>query len=193
VAKRPRRPRGPTDIRWILTPILDGKEPDAVILSRARSAIRDFLGRVEGFGREALDIRPHPFWRVYAEQAEKALAIVRKARADDPFKAFSLELWEATLVLTELGARAHKIKVNRFRTAKAIAKRKQTKAPGVKARRELIQKLCKDANVPIDAPGITDWLAGETNRSPTTMKTDLKAIWAELSLLPKKRRTPTKK
>jgi hypothetical protein len=182
VAKRPRRPRGPADIRWILIPIpiLNGEKVDAAVLSRARSEIRDFLAQVEASGREALDIGPHPFRQVYAEKAEEALTIVGKALAGDPFQAFSPERIRALAVLVELGAKAHAVKINRLgertRPAKATKKAAKNRKPNADARRKRILEICAKNNKGLDEHGTVKWLAHQLKVSTSTIKLDFEKL-----------------
>lgn len=68
----------------------------------------------------------------------------------------------------------------------ATAKATATKKLNVKARHELIRKLCGEADVPIETPKIADWLAEKTGVSVSTTKTDLRTLRAEPSFLPEK-------
>ena len=88
-------------------------------------------------------------------------------------------------VKKETAARVEKRTIERQKKA-ATAKATATKKLNVKARHQLIRKLCDDADVPIETPKIADWLAERTGVCASTIKSDLRTLRAELSFLPEK-------
>jgi len=111
----------PKGLRWLSIPVVDWKEADAAVQSDLRSKVLTTLDAALAAGSDALDKPLDPSARA---SAEEAMAIVREARAGDPFEAFSPDVVEACLTLVRFGAVAlSKAVANSRRAARAAAGR----------------------------------------------------------------------